>query len=302
MNDLALQGRPAEFRPPPRVEDHLNAILALATVLFKGGMTSKTMNRPEHIAARIIAGREVGLSPVQAVNWIMIVNGRAVIWGDAALALVRASGRLDSIVETIEGEGDARTALCTTRRKGDAEGRTTAFGVADAKRAGLWDKPGPWQEYPDRQLMWRARSWNLRDQFGDVLNGLGIVEEELDVPVRVVSATADPPAALPAPRDDEIAEGDARDAAAPPCGSEVVGEEVLARIAAARPSWLRSKGIDPADAAAAKWAWVVKLGEYGVTSARKLSPEEGAELMAEIEYAGHQQELTEVFTEAGPGG
>jgi hypothetical protein len=80
-----------------------------------------------------------------------------------------------------------------------------------------------------------------------------------------------------------------------------VAKDVLERIAVARPSWLRSKRIDPADGAAVREAWAVKLGEYGVTSATKLSPEKGDELMKEIEYAGHQQEVKEVFTEAGSG-
>lgn len=174
-------------------------VMAIARVLYHGGMSNKHMNKAEHLAARIIAGMEVGLSAVQSVNWIAIINGRAVIWGDAALALVRASMVLDGdITERWEGEGDERVAVCITKRRGAAEPRETRFSVADAKRAKLWGKEGPWTEYPDRQLMWRARGWNLRDNFNDVLCGLGIAEEELDVPVRVVATKVDLPATLPA--------------------------------------------------------------------------------------------------------
>ena len=95
------------------------AVMALARVLYHGGMTSKHLNKPEQLAVRIIAGMEVGLSPVQSVNWIMVVNGRAVIWGDAALALVRASGKLEGdIIERYEGDGDDKVAICITKRKG----------------------------------------------------------------------------------------------------------------------------------------------------------------------------------------
>ena len=51
------------------------------------------------------------------------------------------------------------------------------FSVQDAKRAGLWGKmsasgkPTPWVLYPDRMLLFRARGFNLRDNFGDVLKG-----------------------------------------------------------------------------------------------------------------------------------
>ena len=54
----------------------------------------------------------------------------------------------------------------------------------------MWDKcgrngaPGPWQQYPDRMLQARARSFALRDTFPDVLLGLSMSAEELgDIPV-----------------------------------------------------------------------------------------------------------------------
>ncbi|HEY1192341.1 MAG TPA: hypothetical protein VGE74_32255 [Gemmata sp.] len=267
------------------------AVLALARILYSGGMNNKHCSRPEAVAARIIAGYEVGLSPVQSVNWIAIINGRAVIWGDAALALVRASGLLDGdVTETIEGEGDERRAVCVTKRKGASASRTTTFSVADAKQAKLWGKEGPWTEYPDRQLMWRARGWNLRDNFNDVLCGLGIAEEELDVPVRVVSVKADPaPVDLP-PVVPQLPEAKAE---------AVADEATIQQIASARPAWLRGKGIDPNDRPAVDAAWGALLGSYGVTSARQLSPEKAAELRKLLESEGFAQEVKEVFAGAG---
>lgn len=261
-------------------------VMAVARILYSGGMCNKHMNRPEALAARIIAGLEVGLSAVQSVNWIAVINGRAVIWGDAALALVRASGVLDGdITERFEGEGDDRVAVCVTKRKSAAEPRETRFSVADAKKANLWGKEGPWTEYPDRQLMWRARGWNLRDNFNDVLCGLGIAEEELDVPVRVIGAKVDLPATLPetAPKPAE------------PKPEAVADDALIQKIAAARPAWLRSKGIDPADEFKVAEAWSELLSGYGVTSARHLSPQKAEELLAAVRAVGHQQEVRELF-------
>ena len=53
--------------------------------------------------------------------------------------------------------------------------------MADAKRAGLWGKSGPWTQYPDRMLLFRARGFALRDAFGDYLRGLRTVEEQGDI-------------------------------------------------------------------------------------------------------------------------
>ena len=55
------------------------------------------------------------------------------------------------------------------------------FSVADAVHAGLWNKPGPWKQYPDRMLMMRARGFASRDGAADALSGLYISEEMADV-------------------------------------------------------------------------------------------------------------------------
>lgn len=275
-------------RRTPTVADIEN-VMALARVLYTGGMQNKVMNKPEAVAARIFAGREVGLSDIQSVNWITIINGRAVIWGDAAAALVRVSGKLEGdITERIEGEGDDRVAVCVTKRKGATEPRETKFSVADAKKAQLWTKEGPWTDYPERQLMWRARGWNLRDNFNDVLCGLGIAEEEMDVPVRVVGTKVNLPDAPPA-----IAENQAE----PP--KEVADDATIQRIAAARPSWLRANGIDPEDETKVAEAWADLLSAYQVTSAKQLTPLQAHWLLDTLRKIGHAQEAKELFEKAG---
>lgn len=79
-------------------------------------------------------------------------------------------------------QDDRTRAICTVWRKGQAEPTTRTFSIADAKRAKLWGKPGPWTEYPARMLQMRARSFALRDAFPDVLKGLRTVEELQDIP------------------------------------------------------------------------------------------------------------------------
>lgn len=275
----------------PRASLDPDRVLALAKLLYDGGMCNKHITKPAQLAARIFAGHEVGLKPVQSVNWIAIMGGRAVIWGDAALALVRMSGMLDGdITETYEGEGDERRAVCVTKRKGAVCQRVTTFSVADAKKAGLWGKQGPWTEYPDRQLMWRARGWNLRDNFNDVLCGLGIAEEEMDVPQPVRQLN------VPAPLPPTAAEA-VEDATAQPAEPKA-DEATIKEIAVARPGWLRAKGIDAADETAVAEAWGELLGTYGVTSAKHLPASKARELLAKVRHESHQQEVKEVFSAA----
>lgn len=125
-------------------------------------------------------GSELGLSPMQSLSSIAVINGRPGVWGDGLIGLCRASPLCEDITETLTGEGDDRVAVCIAKRKGAApvEGR---FSVADAKRAGLWGKD-IWAKYPDRMLQNRARGFALRDAFPDVLRGLQAGEELMDTP------------------------------------------------------------------------------------------------------------------------
>jgi hypothetical protein len=125
-------------------------------------------------------GSEVGLSPMQSLQSIAVINGRPTIWGDAALALVQASPVCEYVREYVEGDGDKLTAVCEAKRRGYPAPTVSRFSMADAKRAGLAGKPGPWSQYPERMLQLRARGFALRNAFADALRGLITAEEAQD--------------------------------------------------------------------------------------------------------------------------
>ena len=152
----------------------------MAQMIHKSGMAPSDMRDPEKIVAAIFHGLEVGMKPMQAVQSIAVVNGRPVVWGDAALGLVQGSGLLEDITETVEGEGDDMVATCEVKRIGRTHPTRQTFSVADAKAANLWGKNGPWKQYPRRMLQMRARGFAIRDAFPDVLKGLSVREEVQD--------------------------------------------------------------------------------------------------------------------------
>lgn len=138
--------------------------------------------KPGDVMVAVMQGAEVGLKPLQSLQNIAIINGKPSIYGDAAMALVRRSSACEWIREEIQGQGQNRVAICTTKRVGEPEPREARFSVADAKQARLWGRSGPWTTYPQRMLQMRARSWCLRDVYADVLQGLYIAEEAADIP------------------------------------------------------------------------------------------------------------------------
>jgi hypothetical protein len=155
--------------------------------------------KPESCLLAIQHGAELGLSPMQSLQSIAVVNGRPSVYGDTALAVCKGSPVCEWVRETIEGEGEHMVAVCQAKRRGDAQPVESRFGVAEAKKAGLWGKGGPWTQYPRRMLQMRARGFALRDAFPDVLRGLVTAEEAADYthvetePVRVTQPT--PPVA-----------------------------------------------------------------------------------------------------------
>jgi hypothetical protein len=164
------------------VPTNLDDLYRMAKMIALSGLAPKALNRPESIATAIQMGAEVGLTPMQAMQSICVINGRPSIWGDGALGLVHASGLMEEFEETfIEKDGQIIGARCRAVRKGLKTPIVREFTEADAGPAGLLTKEGPWQTYRPRMYQMRARSWCLRDGFADVLKGLRVAEEEQDI-------------------------------------------------------------------------------------------------------------------------
>lgn len=180
MSDKQIVNVPQIVRHEPQaiVPRSLGEAIEFAKLIADTPFVPKDMRgRPGDVAAAIMLGAESGLAPITALQHIAVINGRPSVWGDVALALVMASGLLEWIDEDVGDSG----ATCTVKRRGWPESASRTFTIEDARRAGLLGKPGPWQQYPKRMLQMRARSWALRDTFPDVLRGLSVREEVLDL-------------------------------------------------------------------------------------------------------------------------
>lgn len=174
---IALQ---AGATPRPLVPVDFDGAYRIANVVVRAGMAPKTLNTVEKAMVAILHGLEVGLTPMNALQSIAVINGRPTIWGDGAIGLIRASGLLEYMDEHFEGTGEKLTAVCIVKRKGEPKPVRGEFSWSDVLRAKLNGKEGPWQTYPRRMMQMRAR-WPLRDVFADVLKGLALKEEVEDM-------------------------------------------------------------------------------------------------------------------------
>ena len=168
----------------------------LATVVHGANMAPKSLDSVEKCTVAILHGLELGLTPMAALQSIAVVNGMPTIFGDGMIALVRASGLMEDLIETVESDAQGPTvAVCKVKRRDQSSWVVHAFTRAEAMKAGLWKKQGPWMQYPQRMMQMRARSWALRDAFADVLRGLHSAEEAgdmVDITGRGTATTAPP--------------------------------------------------------------------------------------------------------------
>jgi hypothetical protein len=160
-------------------------VMQMAALIHNSGLAPKSLDNVQKVAVAMMMAMEVGLPVVTGIQHVAVINGKAGIWGDATLALVRASGMMAEGYPKEKEVGipytDGWTFYCTVKRRGGAE-VTGSFSWADAKRAGLANSspPSPWAKYPRRMMQWKARQWVYRDEFGDVLRGMKMAEELYD--------------------------------------------------------------------------------------------------------------------------
>lgn len=194
-HELARQ----DDKPKPIQIETANRGLELRTIedmfrfaqfVCKSGFAPKGIDTPEAALVAIQMGFEIGLSPMQAIQNIAVINGRPSVWGDAVKAIVLATGACEDFQEWFENDGDndKLTAHCRIERRGFSPVERY-FSIDDAKRAELYSKPGPWKHYTRRMLQLRARSWACRDAFPDALKGLYMAEEANDMPAERIDVT-----------------------------------------------------------------------------------------------------------------
>jgi len=146
------------------------------------------VGKPADILAAFLFGSEIGLSPMQSLNYIAMINGKPCLYGDAMKAIVLGSPLCEYIREEFifdEKNPNDMTKWaykCETKRRGkNSFPRVEIFSYEDAKKGGLWGKAGPWTTFPKRMLMFRSRAFCLRDEYADILSGIQSAEEQLDI-------------------------------------------------------------------------------------------------------------------------
>jgi hypothetical protein len=164
----------------------------VAEMAVKSGMLPKAYTQPAQVVTAIQYAKELGIqAPMNALRQIAIINGTPSLFGELPLAIVKASGKLDSYDEYCVDKNYTRISLenknlgeeifasvAKITRKGESE-KTFAYTRNEAKKTGSLDKQ-VWKLYEETMFLRKARSKALKTVFPDVLSGASICEDQFD--------------------------------------------------------------------------------------------------------------------------
>jgi hypothetical protein len=128
------------------------------------------------IAAAILFGDEVGLTPMQSLAKIAVIKGRPTLNSEAMRSLIAGAGH-----ELWLEESTATRCIAAGRRKDSERVGRVQWTLDDAKRAGIGGGEN-WRRYPREMLVARATATLARQMFADVIGGLAASEELEDAP------------------------------------------------------------------------------------------------------------------------
>lgn len=159
-----------------------DAELQGAQYLLKSGLCPVALKTPEAVLFVVLAGRDLGLSPVASLRGLTVIQGKIEVSADLQLGLFHRAGGKSQWVELTEGSAVLQlTAPWMTAL------HRSSFTMADATRAGLND--GNYKKYPKAMLRSRAITQGLKDIGFDATAGC-YAPGEIGGPVDVETETS----------------------------------------------------------------------------------------------------------------
>lgn len=260
--------------------------------------------RWETAAAVALKGYGIGMSFMEALSKIQVIEGRPTLRGADAVSHIHKM--IDgALCRNITALGDfngfelsedalaglramleehyrdcwvgsnldpSKISVWAMKRPGWAT-RIFMYTMAQARSVGLPSRNDRWNLYPDRCVKWQAASIGTQEMFGDVLGGMYLTEEIENTPVHgPLSAPAPPPPtmqamrkqAAPTPAPAPAPARNWREGVTPPEAIEKAKQEQLDKIG----NVLRGYGISYAVACAASLGYM--LGDEAPSDSERL--------------------------------
>jgi hypothetical protein len=161
-----------------------------------------TIKTPEAAFAIIATGRELGLSMMQSLRGLHVIEGKPTLSADAMAGLVKSRRDVCAYFRMVESSD--RIATYETLRAGEPSPTRMSFSWEDAQRAGATGKDN-WKKYPAAMLRARCITALARAVYPDLLMGVyepeelsrGAVQGNYEVVTELPTTTPEPPKSEP---------------------------------------------------------------------------------------------------------
>lgn len=155
------------------IYNNLDVMIKTAQELAKSNLVGDNfIKKPENILIALQFGNELGLSPMQALKNVIVINNRPCLSSDVMRAIVMKQPDFRGMFYD-RGKDYVKVTI-----KRDIAGNVidfeSSFSFADAERAGLINNPklDPWRKYPLDMCEHRASSRCCRKAYPDALAGI----------------------------------------------------------------------------------------------------------------------------------
>lgn len=220
MTDTALDARPGFQPAPPMSDEERTDVFKVAKALAESGFF-KDAKGAQQALAKILIGRDLGLSPAESMTALHVFDGKVEASADFHATRVRSREGYDYTAEWFGTEGTPAFGCKVTiygphlgepyQQRGESE-----FTLKDAETAGI-GKKDVWKKYPRNMLFARAMS-----------NGVAWFCPEVMGAVRIYSPGEAEDAAIP------VQGAEAPDLPLDVLASLPLGESVCATVRRAR--------------------------------------------------------------------
>ena len=147
-----------------------------AEIAHAAGMCN--VRSPDEAFVRIATGMELGLTAMQSLRGVHVINGRPQMSADMMVGVCLSRPDVCEYFQLVEFTPER--AVYRTKRRGSPEPVTLAFTIDDARRAGLLGSK-TWMSHPAPMLRARCSSQLARAVYPDLVNGLYTEDEMAEI-------------------------------------------------------------------------------------------------------------------------
>lgn len=158
--------------------DILKEPMIVGEVFVKSGLFPDVKSQAQAVV-KILAGKELGLTPFQSMSGIYFVGGRMALQSNIMSGLVKKSKNYDFTVTRITDEGCDIDFFDISDKENKVKLGSSSFGKTDAAKAGLINKEN-YKNYPRNMYYARALSNGAKWFTPDAIMGYHSVEELQD--------------------------------------------------------------------------------------------------------------------------